>query len=141
METGLPAIGIDLRRRSSKVLDMLKVILGSKIHRAIVTDADVNYEGSMAIDEDFLEEAGITPYEKILVGNQTNGNRFETYAIRAPRGSRSIVLNGAVAHLGKTGDRLTIMTFVHLAVDEIKSHTPKVIVLNDDNEVINRRGI
>ena len=120
---------------------MLKTILGSKIHRAIVTDANVDYEGSMAIDEEFLEEAGIVPYEKILIGNQSNGHRFETYAIKAPRGSKSIVLNGAVAHLGKPGDRLTIMTFVQLTPELIKTHAPKVIVLNDQNEIINRRGI
>ena len=120
---------------------MLKTILGSKIHRAIVTDANVDYEGSMAIDEEFLEEAGIVPYEKILIGNQSNGHRFETYAIKAPRGSKSIVLNGAVAHLGKVGDRLTIMTFVQLTPEQIEAHAPKVIVLNDQNEIINRRGI
>jgi aspartate 1-decarboxylase len=120
---------------------MLKVILGSKIHRAIVTDANVDYEGSMAIDEDFLEEAGISPFEKILVGNQTNGHRFETYAIKAPRGSKSIVLNGAVAHLGKTGDRITIMTFALLTPEQLKQHKPTVIVLNDKNEIISRRGV
>lgn len=120
---------------------MLKTILGSKIHRAIVTDANVDYEGSMAIDEEFLEEAGIVPFEKILIGNQSNGHRFETYAIKAPRGSKSIVLNGAVAHLGKAGDRLTIMTFVQLTPEQIEAHSPKVIVLNDQNEIINRRGI
>lgn len=120
---------------------MLKHFLSSKIHRAIVTDANVDYEGSMAIDEEFLEEAGITPFEKILVGNQANGHRFETYAIPAPRGSRSIVLNGAVAHLGKKGDRLTIMTFGLLSNEGAKDHTPTVIVLNDANEIISRRGI
>lgn len=120
---------------------MLKTILSSKIHRAIVTDAHVDYEGSMAIDEAFLEEAGIAPFEKILVGNQSNGNRFETYAIKAPRGSKSIVLNGAVAHLGAVGDRITIMTFALLTPEQMRTHTPKVIVLNDRNEIINRRGI
>ena len=131
-----PAEFLNLRSRQ-----MLKTILGSKIHRAIVTDANVDYEGSMAIDEEFLEEAGIEPYEKILIGNQSNGHRFETYAIKASRGSKSIVLNGAVAHLGKKGDRLTIMAFVQLTAEQLKTHAPKVIVLNDQNEIINRRGI
>ena len=120
---------------------MLKNFLSSKIHRAIVTDANVDYEGSMAIDEEFLEAAGIAPFEKILVGNHANGHRFETYAIPAPRCSRSIVLNGAVAHLGKKGDRLTIMTFGLLSNEGAKDHTPTVIVLNDSNEIISRRGI
>ena len=120
---------------------MLKHFLSSKIHRAIVTDANVDYEGSMAIDEEFLEATGITLFEKILVGNQSNGHRFETYAIPAPRGSRAIVLNGAVAHLGKKGDRLTIMTFGLLSNEGAKDHQPTVIVLNDSNEIISRRGI
>ncbi|MFM8981985.1 MAG: aspartate 1-decarboxylase [Spartobacteria bacterium] len=120
---------------------MLKHFLSSKIHRAIVTDANVDYEGSMAIDEEFLEASGIAPFEKILVGNQTNGHRFETYAIPAPRGSRAIVLNGAVAHLGKKGDRITIMSFGLLSNEGAKGHTPVVIVLNDSNEIISRSGI
>jgi aspartate 1-decarboxylase len=120
---------------------MLKHFLSSKIHRAIVTDANVDYEGSMAIDEEFLEAVGIAPFEKILIGNHANGHRFETYAIPATRGSRAIVLNGAVAHLGKKGDRLTIMTFGLLSNEGAKDHHPSVIVLNDSNEIISRRGI
>lgn len=120
---------------------MLKEFLSAKIHRAIVTDANIDYEGSMAIDEDLLDAAGITPHEKILVGNQSNGHRFETYAIKAPRGSRSIVLNGAVAHLGQKGDRLTIMTFALVEAECTASHQPVVIVLDDTNTIVNRRGI
>jgi aspartate 1-decarboxylase len=85
---------------------MLKNFHSSKIHRAIVTDANVDYEGSMAIDEEFHAAVGIAPFEKILVGNQSNGHRFETYAIPTPRGRCAIVLNGAIAHLGKKGDRI-----------------------------------
>lgn len=108
-------------------------ILKSKIHRATVTDASLHYEGSLGIDERFLELTGILPFEKILVGNITNGSRFETYAIPAPRDSKTICLNGAVAHLGKEGDLLVIMTFCQLAVDEAKKWEPKVLLLSEKN--------
>ena len=117
---------------------MLKHFLSSKIHRAIVTDANVDYEGSMAIDEEFLEASGIAPFEKILVGNQTNGHRFETYAIPAPRGSRAIVLNGAVAHLGKQGDLLVIMTFTSADESVAATWKPRTATLAERNRRIVR---
>ena len=83
-------------------------LVKSKIHRAVVTGADVNYEGSLAISADLAESVELEEYERILVGNMTNGERFETYVIYAGRGSGTILLNGAAAHLGKPGDRLTI---------------------------------
>ena len=79
-------------------------LLKAKIHRAEVTDRNLDYEGSLGVDTGFLEKVGMLPYERILVGNINNGKRFETYIIPAPRGSRAIVLNGAAAHLGKVGD-------------------------------------
>ncbi|MEM6822036.1 MAG: aspartate 1-decarboxylase [Verrucomicrobiota bacterium] len=119
---------------------MQRTLLQSKIHRAVVTDAHVDYEGSLSIDQDLMDACGMLPYEKILVGNIHNGARFETYAIIAPRGSRHIILNGAAAHLGGPGDRLVIMSFASLTEEEIKSHQPKMIVLNEENAVVERRG-
>ena len=86
-------------------------LLKSKIHRAAVTDGNVNYEGSLTIASDLMKAAGLRPYERILCSNTANGNRFETYVIIGKSGSGAIVLNGAAAHLGKKGDRLTIMSF------------------------------
>ena len=120
---------------------MLTHLLKSKIHRATVTAADVNYEGSLGIDQDFMDRVGLRPYERILCGNLANGHRFETYAIAAPRGSRAIILNGAVAHLGKAGDRITIMSFAAVDPAEAQSWQPAVIVLGDQNAIINERGI
>ncbi len=108
---------------------------------ATVTDGDVIYEGSMAIDADLMDKVEMKPYEKILCGNMANGNRFETYAIPGERGSRCIVLNGATAHLGKKGDRLTIMSYAQVTEAEADGWTPKVIVLNEDNTIKAERGI
>jgi aspartate 1-decarboxylase len=116
-------------------------LLKSKIHRAEVTGANVNYEGSLTIAEDFMEKAGILPYERILCGNMANGHRFETYAIPGQRGSGAIILNGGVAHLGKVGDRLTIMSYAVLTPEEAKTWTPKVIVLGESNKILSERGI
>ena len=91
------------------------VLLKSKIHRATVTGGDLKYEGSLTIAIDLMEKVGLQPYEKILCGNMANGERFETYAIPGKRGSGEIILNGAVAHLGKKGDLLTIMNFAAMA--------------------------
>ena len=96
-------------------------LLKSKIHRACVTGASVDYEGSLAIDADLMDRVGLYPYERILCGNMANGERFETYAIPGKRGSGAIVLNGATARLGKAGDRLTIMSFTE--VDERRAKT------------------
>ena len=86
-------------------------LLKSKLHRATVTGASLHYEGSLTVDEDLAKKAGFLPYEKILVGNINNGERFETYMIFGRAGTKVIELNGATAHLGKIGDRLTIMSF------------------------------
>jgi aspartate 1-decarboxylase len=115
---------------------MQVTLLKSKIHRAEVTDTSLNYEGSLAIDIDFLEAVGMLSYEKILIGNLANGNRFETYAIPAPSGSKTISLNGGTAHLGKAGDLLTIMCFALFSPEEAAAHKPKVIVLGDANQKI-----
>ncbi len=116
-------------------------LLKSKIHRARVTAGDVNYEGSLGIDQDYMDRVGLLPYERILCGNMANGERFETYAIPAERGSRAIILNGAVAHLGKRGDKLTIMSYATVTATEARKWKPRVIVLGAKNEIINERGI
>lgn len=95
----------------------------------------------MSIDLDLMEKVGLLPYERILCSNMANAARFETYAIPGKRGSGEFVLNGAAAHLGKPGDRLTIMSFTELEVEEARKWAPQVIVLGDNNAVINERGI
>jgi aspartate 1-decarboxylase len=119
---------------------MLVHILKSKLHRAEVTGANVQYEGSLTIDIALMERVGMLPYEKILCSNMGNAARFETYAIPGTRGSGQIILNGAAAHLGKSGDRLTIMSFTEMPLDEAKTWQPRVIVLGPGNVVVNERG-
>ena len=116
-------------------------ILKSKIHRAIVTGASLNYEGSLSIDAALMERVGLFPYERILCSNLANGARFETYVIPAERGSGAIVLNGATAHLGKVGDRLTIMSYTTVDEYQAKHWQPRVIVMGEKNTIVNHRGI
>src|SRR5690606_30772467 len=97
---------------------MLVQYLKSKIHMAQVTSADLEYEGSLLIDADLMDAAGIQPYERILVSNCANGSRFETYAIDGPRGSGVIGLNGATARLGAPGDKIIIMSFCLLTPEQ-----------------------
>ncbi len=94
----------------------------------------------MTIALDLMESAGLLPYERILCSNMANGNRFETYAIPGARGSGAIVLNGAAAHLGQPGDRLTIMSFAWLSEPETKTWKPRVIVVDEKNKIIRQRG-
>src|SRR5204862_6565801 len=116
-------------------------LLKSKIHRAQVTGASMDYEGSLTIAEDLMGKAGLLPHERILCSNLANGERFETYAIKGERGSGAIELNGAVAHLGKIGDRLTIMAFTEVDSAKATRWKPRVIVLGKKNRIINERGI
>ena len=111
-------------------------LLKSKIHRAAVTGASLHYEGSLTVSADIAEMVGLLPYEKILVGNLQNGERFETYAIYGPAGMGQIELNGATAHLGAIGDRLTIMSFARLTLEEAKTHHPRIVVLDPQNRVV-----
>ena len=120
---------------------MLLFLLKSKIHRAQVTGANTAYEGSMTIDRDFMDKVGLLPYEKILCSNLANAARFETYAIPGDRASGDIILNGAAAHLGKPGDRLTIMSFTQVDARKAKSWKARVIVLGHNNAVLHERGI
>lgn len=119
---------------------MLVHVLRSKIHRATVTGASVDYEGSLTIAADLLEACGMFPYEKILCGNMANGARWETYIIEGPRGSGAIELNGAVAHLGKPGDLVTIMAFAEVEASEAASWKPRVVVLGQQNKIVAKNG-
>ncbi len=115
---------------------MQLTLLKSKIHRAAVTGASLHYEGSMTISADLAERVGLFPYEKILVGNMRNGERFETYVIYGEPGAGQIQLNGATAHLGQIGDRVTIMNFGSFTPEEALGHKPRVIVLDESNAVV-----
>jgi aspartate 1-decarboxylase len=117
---------------------MLYHLLRTKLLRAEVTGARLDYEGSLAIDIELMNLVGMLPYEKILVGNLANGERFETYAIPAPAGTREICLNGATAHLGKPGDLLVIMTFAELTPEEAKTWKPKTATLAERNRRVVR---
>ena len=114
-------------------------LLKSKIHRATVTGASLDYEGSLSVSADIAEMVGLLPYERILVGNLRNGERFETYVIYAAPGNGVIELN-ATAHLGKIGDLLTIMSFAQLTPEQAKSHHPRIAVLDRGNRVIRRES-
>jgi len=119
---------------------MFLSILKSKIHKARITQCDLNYEGSLAIDRDLMDRAGLLPYERILVVNATNGERLETYVIAAPRGSRTFCLNGAAARRGAVGDVITIMAFASCTAEEAARMEPRVIVLDKENTVEVSRG-
>ena len=120
---------------------MLVHLLKSKIHRAQVTGASLDYEGSLTIAEDLMDKVGLVPHERILCSNLANGERFETYVISGERGSGAIELNGAVAHLGKIGDRLTIMAFTEVDGAKGKRWKPRVIVLGKRNKIVTRQGL
>jgi aspartate 1-decarboxylase len=115
-------------------------LLKSKIHRAAVTGASVDYEGSLTISSDLAELVELLEYEKILVGNLTNGERFETYVICGEPQRGIIELNGATAHLGKIGDRITIMSFARYTPQEAAVHQPRIVVLDEKNKVIRYEG-
>jgi aspartate 1-decarboxylase len=109
----------------------------SKIHRATVTHADLEYEGSVSIDAELLRAADILPYEEVHVWNITNGSRLTTYAIEAEPGSRVICINGAAAHLNRPGDRVILATFAELEAEEAASHQPTVVQVDRENRVVN----
>ncbi len=115
---------------------MLCSMLKAKLHHLRVTQADKEYEGSLTIDEDLMDAVGILNFEKLLVANLDNGKRFETYAIRGPRGSRVACLNGAAAYKGSIGDRLIVMVWCLLNEEEVAHHQPKIVRLDADNRII-----
>ncbi len=114
---------------------MQRFMLKSKLHRAVVTDANLHYEGSITIDEGLLEAADIIPYEKVAIYNVTNGERFTTYAIKGARGSGTICLNGAAAHRASKGDVIIIATYVTAEASELSGWSPKCVLLNEKNQI------
>ena len=115
---------------------MLLTMMKSKLHRATVTQADLHYEGSIAIDRDLLDAAEIFPHEQVDVLNITTGARFTTYAIEAPRGSRVFGVNGAAARLVQKGDRIIVVTYGQLPAEEARNYSPTVVLLDETNEVV-----
>ena len=112
---------------------MTVTVLKSKLHRIRVTEACLDYAGSLTMDEDLMDAAGILNWEKLLVANVENGERFETYAIKGPRGSGTCCLNGAAAWKGKVGDRLIVMVWASMTPEEASVHVPRVVVLDGEN--------
>ena len=113
-----------------------RTLLSGKIHRATVTQADLNYIGSVSIDEDLLDASGISEWEKVAILDVTNGARLETYAIRAPRGSREICINGAAAHLVKPGDVVIILSYVEIEEEFIEMHVPRIVLVSSKNRIL-----
>ncbi len=118
---------------------MTREILGGKIHNARVTQVNLEYEGSCAIDEDLLDAANIAPYERVHIYNMNSGARFDTYAIPARRGSGMIGLNGAAARLGQKGDRVIIVSFVQIAEEHLRAHKPTVLVVDEHNRPLKNK--
>ncbi|MEO6699514.1 MAG: aspartate 1-decarboxylase [Paraperlucidibaca sp.] len=111
------------------------IMLKAKLHRACVTHAEVDYEGSCAIDGDLLDLSGIREFEQIQIYNVANGQRFTTYAIRAESGSGMISVNGAAAHRAQPGDRVIICTYAQFNEEELVSFKPRLVYCNEDNSV------
>lgn len=114
---------------------MRRQILKSKLHRAVVTQADLEYEGSVTIDQNLLDAADIVENEAVHVWNITQGTRLVTYALNGPRGSGVVCINGAAAHLMSPGDRVIIATFVDMEDSELATFQPKIVLLDDDNRI------
>lgn len=114
---------------------MYRTMMKSKIHRATVTEADLNYVGSITIDQDIMEKVDILPHEKVQIVNNHNGARFETYCIPGKRGSGVICLNGAAARLVQPGDVVIIISYALIPESELESHQPIVAIMNEQNEI------
>lgn len=118
---------------------MQRTLLSAKIHRCTLTAANIDYMGSISIDQTLLDAAGILPYEQVQVVNIANGERFITYAIAAPANSGTIEFNGAAARLGVSGDRLIIMTYAQFSSEEIKTYSPTVVMVDEQNRILEVR--
>src|SRR5574341_513926 len=117
---------------------MFRQMLRAKIHRVTVTDACLEYEGSLTVDEDLLDAAGILAYEAIVISNLNNGERFTTYAMAGKRGSGEVVLNGPTARKGAVGDQIISFCYEYYAEDEIKRHGPRIIRVDERNHILNK---
>ena len=116
-------------------MNIAVTLLRAKLHRIRVTEACLDYSGSLTVDEDLMDAVGIFNHEKILVANVDNGERFETYAIRGPRGSGVCCLNGAAAHKGKVGDRLIVMAWAQVPEADARAFQPKIGILDENNRL------
>lgn len=116
---------------------MRRTLLKSKIHRATVTEANLDYEGSVTIDRDLMDSANIVDHEQVHIYDVTNGSRLSTYAIPGPRGSGVICINGAAAHLVRKGDLVILATYAEFEEQEIRAHRPRVLFVNESNQVAN----
>lgn len=115
---------------------MFRIFLRSKIHMARVTEANINYKGSITIDEEIMDAAGLLPYEQVTVSNFNNGERLETYVIPGQRGSRVICLNGPAARKGVVGDRIVIFSYCQLSQEELSDFEPVIVYLDENNNII-----
>jgi len=120
---------------------MRRTFFKSKIHRATVTHADLEYEGSVTIDEDLMDAAGIWDYEAVHIWNITRGTRLQTYAIKGQRGSGVICINGAAAHLNKPGDMVILATFAELEESEARAHKPAVVLVDRQNRIVAKEAV
>jgi len=111
-------------------------MMNGKLHRARVTEANLNYVGSITIDEDLLDAVGMVANEKVQIVNNNNGARFETYIIPGKRGSREICINGAAARLVEVGDVVIIISYALVPEEKIAQHKPKVAIMNENNEIV-----
>ncbi len=118
---------------------MLVTICKSKLHRVKVTEADLNYEGSITVDRRLLEAANILPYEKVQVVNLNNGARFETYVMVGKSDSGTICLNGPAARLGQQGDLLIVISYCHLQSEEAERYLPRVVYVDGDNRIMGKK--
>jgi aspartate 1-decarboxylase len=114
---------------------MMLHMLKSKIHRATVTQAELNYVGSLTLDPDLMEQADILPFERVQILNINTGDRFETYAIEGDRGSRVVCLNGPAARLGQVGDMIIVLTYAWMDAEDAQNHTGKTVHVDADNNV------
>lgn len=130
-----PTPSIDHKKESF----VLRPMLRSKIHRATVTDADLEYEGSITLDELLMEAAGILPYEQVAISNLHNGERLETYVIPARRASGIVCLNGPAARKGSKGDKIIIFSYAMFSEDEMREHRPKIVKVDEKNQIVRKR--
>ncbi|MBL4902267.1 aspartate 1-decarboxylase [Desulfocapsa sp. AH-315-G09] len=114
---------------------MQRQMLRAKLHKATITEADLNYEGSLSIDKELLDAVGILPFERVKVYNINNGERFDTYAIEGTPGSGIIGLNGAAARKGMVGDLIIIVTFGFYAPDDLEKYHPNIALLDENNKI------
>ena len=121
-------------------LPMKRVLLNSKLHRLHVTQVEIDYEGSCALDTDFMAAAKMTEYEKVEIYNVTNGERFSTYLIAAEAGSKTVSINGAAAHKASPEDIIIICSYVSMSENQISNHAPTLVYYNESNEIVDTKS-